>query len=504
MNDREPELEGPQEALGRRTATSVLWLTGQKWAIRLTGFATIAILTRFLRPEDFGTVAAASTVLPFFVLLADLGFAAYLVQVDKASERMLSTSFWYSLIAGLVLCGALVVVAPLLGAAFKDDQVVPVLRVMSFSVVIIAAQSVPIALLRRAMRFKAIAAQGAVSALVAQCVAVALTFAGFGVWALVWQSLVSPLVGGTFAWIAAKWRPRLIFSREDFVTMTRFGGQVLGVEFVAMIRAWAEAAIISSALGMAGLGYLNIAQRLVQVVQDLTGSALVPVSSVAFAKIRESRERLRRAYLRALRMTYAVLSPPLTLVAVAAPAIVPVLFGDGWLNSIPLAQVLALAGILVVAATLDHGLFYGLGMPGRWFAYALIIDVLTVAGTAVLARFGLLAIAWGFLAVAALATASRWFLVARILGTTPIAAAGPFGFLSIAVVASGAAGWLAGWAAAGLPSIVQIVLIGLAILAVHLVVVRLMAASVFSEVAGYLARFGRASRVHLVRPKEEL
>jgi O-antigen/teichoic acid export membrane protein len=123
--------------------------------------------------------------------------------------------------------------------------------------------------------------------------------------------------------------------------MTRFGGQVLGVEFVAMGRAWAEAAIIASTLGMAALGFMSIAQRLVQIVQDTTGGALVPVTTVAFARIRDSVERLRAAYLRALRLTYAALVLPLMLVAVAAPLMVPMAFGSGWSESHVLAQVLA-------------------------------------------------------------------------------------------------------------------------------------------------------------------
>ena len=105
-----------------------------------------------------------------------------------------------------------------------------------------------------------------------------------------------------------------------------------------MLRAWGEAAVISGTLGIAALGYMSIAQRLVQVVQDLTGSAIVPVTTVAFAKIREARDRLRDAYLRAVRMTYAVLSLPLTVIAVTAPLVVPIVFGDGWERAMTLVE----------------------------------------------------------------------------------------------------------------------------------------------------------------------
>ncbi|MET0713565.1 MAG: lipopolysaccharide biosynthesis protein [Mycetocola sp.] len=482
-------------SISTRAASGVLWMTVQKWAIRISGLVTIAILTRFLRPEDFGTVAAASAVLPFFYLLSDIGFTAYIVQVDRTDRRMLSTSFWFSSGAGLLLAAALIAAAPLFGLVFTTDDFVPVLQVLSLTVVFTALASVPLALLRRAMKFRALAVQGTAAALVAQAVAVAMTLTGLGVWALVGQALASQVVMTVLAWSTARWFPAFTFSRREFANMARFGSKVLGVEFVAMCRTSAEAAIVAATLGMAALGYLNIAQRLVQIVQDLTGAALVPVSTVAFAKIRESAERLRGAYVRALRMTYAVMSPPLILVAVAAPLMIPILFGDGWGESARLAQILALAGLMVVGATLDHGLFYGTGRPGQWFVYAVIIDLLTVTVTAVTARWGLEAIAYGFLAVAVVATVVRWFLVARLLHASPKALAGPFGFLAAAVLAGGGAGWAVLELTVGLHPVVRIVLIGLAILLACLLAVRLFARQVIGELASYLPRLIPASRL---------
>ncbi|HWK76488.1 lipopolysaccharide biosynthesis protein [Microbacterium sp.] len=483
------------DAVSGRAASGVLWLTAQKWATRLLGFVTIAILTRMLSPEDFGTVAAASTVLPFFFLLADLGFAAYIVQVDKTDRRMLSTAFWFSLGAGVVLCATLFLLAPLLGAVFRDEDVVPVLQALSLWVLLTAAGSVPMALLRRDMRFAVLAGQGAAAAAVAQVVAIVMAVSGFGVWALVGQSLVAPAITTVLAWITSRWRPTRAFSRTEFRTMATFGGQVLGVEFVAMLRAWGEAAVISAMLGLGALGYMNIAQRLVQVVQDLTGSAIVPVTQVAFAKIRDDRPRLLGAYLRALRLTYFALSLPLTLLAVTAPLLIPIVFGDGWGPSEQVAQVLALAGILSVGAWLDHGLFYGMGRPGVWFVYALIIDGLTLGTTFALAGFGLVAIAWGFLVVCIVATATRWFLTSRMLKTRVGVVARPFGFLVAAVLASGAAGWGVSRLTAEMPVWGSLVLIGIAVLVVHLLITRVLAPQVLPEALTMLARSRLGARL---------
>jgi O-antigen/teichoic acid export membrane protein len=487
--------DAPQSAVGEQAASGVVWLTIQKWAIRLLGFVSIAILTRFLSPEDFGAVAAASTVLPLFYLLADFGFAAYIVQADRADQRLLSTGFWFSTVAGVTLTAALALVAPLFGFVYRDTQTIPILQVLALNMLISALASVPTALLRRSMRFRTIAAQGAIAAVVGQVVAIIMALAGLGAWALVGQALAAGAVGCVLAWVAAKWRPNFIFSRTDFLIMGRFGGQVLGVEFVAVLRAWAEAAIISTTLGIAALGYISIAQRLVAIIQELTGGALIPVSSVAFAKIRDSLVRTSNAYLRSLRVTYAVLSLPLIMVAVAAPLIVPIVFGNGWAVSSQLAQVLALAGTLTVGAALDHGLFYGMGKPGVWFVYAVVVDGTTVGATALSVHWGLLPVAWAFLAVAVFATVARWFLVAHLLRTRVRTVIGPFTFLSVAMVVTGAAGWGAVSLTAELPPVIAVILVGCVVFAVHLLVVRLMAREVIDEATRFIKRSGWAKSV---------
>ena len=152
------------------------------------------------------------------------------------------------------------------------------------------------------------------------------------------QLIVSQAVACILAWKAARWRPGFQFSKSHFVNMAKFGNKVVMVDLVATVRAAAEAAIISTVLGPAALGYLSIARRLVQVTQDLGATALVPVSTVVFAKVRDTAERLQSAYVRASRISYSAVSPIMTVVVVGGPLVVPLLFGDGWDQSVPVAQ----------------------------------------------------------------------------------------------------------------------------------------------------------------------
>lgn len=487
--------------LARSAATGAAWLTAQKWVVRLSGLVTIAILARLVSPHDFGVVAAASAVLPFVLLLSDMGLSTYLVQADDPDQRVLSTGFWFSLVAAVVLGGALFAVVPLMVDLLGAPDAGPVLRVLLASVPLVVAASVPTALLRRRMEFRRLAFQGALGAGLAQVAAIVVALAGGGAWALVAQALTTTVITSTLAWTAARWTPSWHFAGREFMAMARFGYKVVAVELVAVLRNWAETAIVAVSLGTAALGYLTIAQRLVQVAQELGGSAVAPVSVVVLAKVRDTPERLRQAYRRASALTYGAVTPLLASVAVGAPVVIPLLFGPRWEESVPVTRGLAVAGILTIGAFLDHGLFYALGRPGRWFVYATITDAVTVGATAVAVSAGLTAVAWAFVGVAVLATVARWLLVSREIGTSVSTQARAFGAVAVCAVGSMALG-LGVLAVMPGPLLVQAAAVGVATVAGHLVLLRLVQPGTYADAlelgpvpAGVRARLKRLSRL---------
>jgi O-antigen/teichoic acid export membrane protein len=301
------------------------------------------------------------------------------------------------------------------------------------------------------------------------------------------------VIGAALAWSSARWRPAAAFDVAEFRRMFAFGLSVVGSDGVALLRQWAETAVIGAVLGVTGLGYLNVAQRLVAVASDLSASAIVPVSTVVFARIRATADELRRTYLRALSTSYAVVMPFLVFVTVGAGDIMRILFGAGWGPSVVPAQALSIAGILTLGAALDSGLFYGTGRPGRWFAYATAVDAATVAATAIGVRWGLVGTSLGFVAVALAATIARWFLVGRHLGASAARVARPILSTAVAGAASGGAGLLVGAALAGASAWPRLCAVGCVVVLVHLAVLRVSAPATFLDVRRMLG--GRADRV---------
>ena len=474
--------EAPQESLGRSAASGVLWVAAQNWLVRASGFVTLIVLTHQLSPKAFGVVAAAMTVIPMVQLLADMGFSTYVLQADDVDQRSLSTAFWASASAGALMGGALFASAPLMADAFDTPELAAVLRTFVLVLVPAVLAAVPLALLRRAMAFRVVALIDVVAVLMAQAVAITIALLGGGVWALVSQYVVTHWIVAVLSWRSARWRPSAYLSPSQFRAMAVFGVRVSGFEVVQTVRLVLESWIITVTLGPSAMGFLNIARRVVQVAQELIAASLVSVSTVVFARVRDSGDRLRGAYLKALGVVYAVASPLMILIVVTGPVLVPLLVGKEWGPSVEPAQALALAGIVTLGALLDRGLFYGLGRPGTWLAYSVVVDVATLGATALGVRWGLVGVAVGFVVVAALATGARWVLVARLLDVSVRTVVRPFAAVLVPTLVTLGVGILvaraledAGW-----------VLVGLAVasvltLVVNLTLLRLFAPSILAN-----------------------
>lgn len=487
-----PVAESSTESIGTQAARGVLWMTAQNWLARAGGLVTIAILTRLLAPEDFGLLAVASTLLTLTYVLSDLGLSTYLVQATKIDQASLSTAFWVSLMGGVVMSAGIYFGAPFIAALVHVPSSVPILQSVTVIVLFISASSVPLSLMRRQMQFRLLAFQFSIGAVLAQIAAIVAALAGLGVWALVLQLLVGQVVASITQWFSAKWRPALLFSRQEFGVMVRYGINIVGSGLVTVGRGWAETGIIAAGLGIRELGYLSIAQRLIQTANDLSGSALLPVSTVAFAKVNSSKERLQAAHAKATAVSQTIVTPLMVLIVVSASVLVPFLFGQEWTVSAPLTQPLAIAAVLSFGTVLDRGLLDGVGRPGRWLAFTSVISTLSVVLIFFGVSNGVLLVTFIYVFVAAVELVGRWFLVGHFLEATAWSTARPFVMVVPAACVSAAGGLGCMWLLQSLNPFLLLAVTGVVVLALHLVVTRLVTPTTWREIVALIP--GRTRR----------
>ena len=400
----------------RRTAShAAAWGLIQKWGyhgIRLTVFVALA---RLLEPESFGLVALASVFVLLGEMLVDQGFADALVQRPRLGPAHKDCAFWASLVTGSALTALYVLGANGLAAVFEQPQLEPILCTLSVTLFIASLSRTQEALLRREMAFKRIATISLISMSVGGAVGLTMALTGFGVWSLVWQLLVQRLVQLPLLWRATGWQPRARFSPRHFRSLFSFGINVVGINLVNFVNRQADDLLIGYFLGTTALGYYTVGYRLIRMLLDLVPYALIPVAFSTFSRLQAHAARMREGLYEATRLVALAMFPVFCAVAVLAPILIPALFGEQWLPSVAVMQVLAPIGMQQSVSLLFTTALKAAGQPGRVLALTSMNALANLIGFAVAVHWGIVAVAAAYTIRGYLLWPVTWWVVHRLL-----------------------------------------------------------------------------------------
>jgi lipopolysaccharide exporter len=201
---------------------------------------------------------------------------------------------------------------------------------------------VPEALLRREMRFRAIAMCQVTSfALGYLVVGITLAVRGWGANSLVAATLTQ---GGLyFLLLTVLARPplRLTLQWSTSRALLSFGGTVTIVGFLEFLQSSLDTLSVSRWVGTAGLGQYSRATYLAGLPVDQGVTAAMRVLLPTFSSVQDDPARFTRGYLMSAGPLSALVMVPIAMVAAAATAVVSIILGPGWG---PAASVLPIVG----------------------------------------------------------------------------------------------------------------------------------------------------------------
>jgi O-antigen/teichoic acid export membrane protein/glycosyltransferase involved in cell wall biosynthesis len=383
-------------SLTTRTIQATQWRVVGAVVNAVSQLVVGVLLTRLLTPADFGITALALIVLRFGRLLADLGIGSAIVQRPELTNRQVRTAFTFATLAGLLVATAMVLVAPLGGAAMHDANVTPVLRMLATVFAIRGTAVVADALLRRHLDFRQqVLIETGSYVLGYGGVAVTLALLGRGVWSLVWGGIVQTLAASIAQLAVVRHPMRPLLAPSELRPLLRFGVGAALAAAVNYVALNGDYLVVGRWMGAADLGLYSRAYALMNLPQTYAAAVMSGVMFPAFSRAQEEPARVRSGFLLATRLTAMVAAPAMTSLAIAAPHFVRGLYGPQWSGMILPLQVLAIAGyfraLYHLGGTTAHSLGQVYGDLWRQVMYAAFV----IGGAAVGSRYGLMGVAVG-------------------------------------------------------------------------------------------------------------
>lgn len=312
---------------------------------QVMSLAGVAVLARMLGPEAYGLLGMAALITTFLMNFRDLGTAAAVIQKPSINDRMLTSLFWVNMLFGAVLAALVVLAAGPAAEFFHDERITPVLRILAISFPITSAGVVHQALLSRELAFHRIAWADLASSAVGYVVAIPMATAGFGVWSLVAANLVNALVSTALYWLFCPWRPRLVFDKDEVLTVSKFSLNLGAFGLVNYFSRNADNLIIGRMLGSEQLGYYQMAYNLMLYPIQNVSAVISRVLFPTFARMQDDDERFRSAYTRSCLLVALVTFPLMGGMGAVAGPLVHSLLGSKWSPAILTLQILAPVGL---------------------------------------------------------------------------------------------------------------------------------------------------------------
>lgn len=338
-----PEKPG---GLRRKTVRSAAMTFGSQGVKFLMALVSIAILARILTPEDFGLIAMTATATGFLAMFKDAGLGAATVQRPSITHEQISTLFWINVCLALLISLIMFLTAPLVAAFYGEERLVTIMRVLALSFLIGGTTVQHNALMRRQMRFSALAWIDMGSTAAGIITAVAMAKSGCGYWSLVGMAIATALVSSLSTWMALPWMPGPPKRNRESLAMLRFGGDILTFNIVNYFARQADNLLIGWKWGAATLALYDKAySMLLMPIRQING----PMSSVvvaALSRVEKEPERFSRLYLRALELMVGVSVPLVLGLCVFAESVVYLWLGPQWASSADLFRLLTPAAVI--------------------------------------------------------------------------------------------------------------------------------------------------------------
>lgn len=372
------------------------WMAIGEFAHRFMRLGTVVILARALSPYDYGLTAIVFLTVEFANVFAiQGGITNKLIQADEKDLAVLcDTSYWLN----WILCFSVFVVQCL--AAFpiawfyKDTQIILPICVVASAYLIIPVFTIQSGLIARENRMKVIAIANVTNSIISNSLTIVFALLGFGMWSIVLSHVLSNVSWFTVYLRNCDWRPPKGFTLQRWKEIVLFAKDPIAIGILEKLRANLDYILIGRFMGVETLGLyyfafnagLGISLNIIR----LFAITLLPY----FCEVRGDLEKLKEKYFKGLKVIAAIALPIIVLQSSLAPFYIPIVFGQKWIDAVPIMILICLSAIPRPFALAAEELLLSIDKGWISLRWNLIFTMVFAAAL-------LVAVQWNILTVAA-------------------------------------------------------------------------------------------------------
>jgi O-antigen/teichoic acid export membrane protein len=363
--------------LKKKALTGVKWTSLASLVAAVVQLAQVATLTRFLDKEDFGLIAIAIFVLGISQIFTDIGISNSVIHKEEVNDLQLSTLFWLNIIMGALIFTVLYMSGPAISKIYEEPDLTEIIFGISLTFLVMPFGQLYETLLKKELKFKALAIKDISSKTVSLVVSIILATKNFGAFSLVFANLAAVAISTVISVSIGQrlFKPKFSFSIQSIRDqgLLAFGLYQMGEKVINYFNSQFDTLIIGKILGMDSLGIYNIAKTLAFKPYQLINPIITGVSFPVLSRLQNDTQKLKSIYLSILEILSTTNAPIYLIMIIWADPLINVAFGKEWMTAIPVFRLLCISafcnsignpvGALQLAkGKADLGFYWNLGM----------------------------------------------------------------------------------------------------------------------------------------------
>ena len=230
----------------------------------------------------------------------------------------------------LMLYTVIFLCAPLIADFFHRNELVSLTRVSSLSLIIGALALVQQTRLTKRIDFKSQTKITITASVRSGVVGIIMALLGFGVWALVTQTLTSQIIRTTLLWRVNKWIPSLRFSTKSFHELFGFGWKMMVSSILDTVWKELYQVVVGRFYSPATLGQYTRAKSFSQLLSSNLTAVIQRVTYPVLSNIQDEKERMVRAYRKMIKMTMFITAVSMFFLGAISEPLLYCLIGPKW------------------------------------------------------------------------------------------------------------------------------------------------------------------------------
>ncbi|MBQ3559402.1 MAG: lipopolysaccharide biosynthesis protein [Agathobacter sp.] len=329
---------------------SFIWKFGERVLAQGISFIISLVLARILSPDDYGLIALVLVFITLANVFISSGFATALIQNKDADATDFSTNFYCSLVCAVIIYVLIYFASPYIALFYEREELIHVLRVFALQIPLGAYNSIQNAYVSRHMMFKKNFVSTVISTIISGALGIAMALSGFGVWALVAQSLSGLIIGTIVLAIIVPWHAELKFSFASAKRMLGYSSKLFLADLSGTFFNEVRSLIIGKVYTSADLAYYTKGQQIPTLITNNLSNTVMAVLFPALANESDDILRVKNLTKRSLQLMSYITFPALFGLAAVMEPLIVFLYTEKWSQSIPFAQLLCIGSAVSLLA----------------------------------------------------------------------------------------------------------------------------------------------------------